>query len=105
MPARRPVLFYGEQGAANAAKSSQQRPVYANASISGYIKDAANGEGLIGVSVYVKETGTGAVTNSYGFYALTLPVGNYTLVISYVGYARQSKSIDLTGEMCALTWN
>ena len=69
----------------------------ANASISGYIKDAANGEGLIGVSVYVKETGTGAVTNSYGFYSVTLPAGNYTLVISYVGYARQSKSIDLTG--------
>ena len=66
--------------------------------ISGYIKDAANGEGLIGVSVYVKETGTGAVTNSYGFYAVTLPAGSYNLVISYVGYARRTKSVELNGE-------
>ncbi len=66
-------------------------------SVSGYIKDAANGEGLIGVSVYVKETGTGAVTNSYGFYAVTLPAGNYNLIISYVGYTKQSKFVELSG--------
>ncbi len=66
-------------------------------SVSGYIKDAANGEGLIGVSVYVKETGTGAVTNSYGYYAVTLPAGSYNLIVSYVGYARQSKLVELTG--------
>ena len=64
--------------------------------VSGYIKDAANGEGLIGVSVYVKETGTGAVTNNYGFYAVTVPSGNYNLIISYVGYARQIRPVDLT---------
>ena len=64
--------------------------------VSGYIKDAANGEGLIGVSVYVKETSTGAVTNSYGFYAVTLPAGHYGLVISYVGYAKQTQTVDLT---------
>ena len=40
--------------------------------ISGYIKDAANGEGLIGVSVYVQEVKTGTQTNPYGFYSLTL---------------------------------
>ncbi|WP_020605784.1 TonB-dependent receptor [Spirosoma spitsbergense] len=66
-------------------------------SVSGYIKDAANGEGLIGVSIYVKETSTGAVTNSYGFYAVTLPAGSYNLVISYVGYAKQSRFVELTG--------
>ena len=66
--------------------------------VSGYIKDAGNGEGLIGVSVYVKETGTGAVTNSYGFYAVTLPPGAYNLVISYVGYAKQTRPVDLTNQ-------
>ena len=63
--------------------------------VSGYIKDAANGEGLIGVSVYVKETGTGAATNNYGFYAITVPSGTYNLVISYVGYAKQTRRVDL----------
>ncbi|MBC3784760.1 TonB-dependent receptor [Spirosoma utsteinense] len=68
----------------------------ANYTVSGYIKDAANGEKLIGVSVYVKETGTGAVTNNYGFYAVPVPPGIYSLVISYVGYEKQTRTVELT---------
>lgn len=70
----------------------------ANLTVSGYIKDASNGEGLIGVSIYVKETGTGAVTNSYGFYAVTVPPGSYNLVISYVGYEKQTKTVVLSDQ-------
>lgn len=81
---------------ANSLERSPAKTVHAGYTVSGYIKDAANGEGLIGVSVYVKETGTGAVTNSYGFFAVTVPPGTYNLVISYVGYARQTKTVDLT---------
>jgi hypothetical protein len=65
--------------------------------ISGYIKDVANGEGLIGAAVYVKEVpNAGTVSNAYGFYSVTLPQGNYTLVFSYVGYVTQNLSIDLS---------
>jgi hypothetical protein len=64
--------------------------------VSGYVKDAKNGEGLIGVSVYVKETGTGAVTNSYGYYAVTLPAGSYNLVVSFVGFKKQTIPVTLT---------
>ncbi|MEZ0611042.1 carboxypeptidase-like regulatory domain-containing protein [Fibrella sp. WM1] len=64
--------------------------------VSGYVKDASDGEGLIGVSVYNKETGTGAVTNNYGFYSITLPKGTYNLVITYVGYQRLTRTVDLT---------
>jgi len=35
--------------------------------ISGYVKDNKNGEGLIGASVFVKELLTGTTTNTYGF--------------------------------------
>lgn len=65
------------------------------ATLSGYVKDAASGEALIGVSVYVKERGTGAVTNPYGFYALTLPAGTYTLVFTFVGYEKVTQSVTL----------
>ena len=55
--------------------------------ISGYIKDASNGETLIGVSVYVREISNGTVSNDYGYYALNLTTGNtYTLVFNYLGY-------------------
>jgi hypothetical protein len=68
------------------------------ATISGYVKDAKNGEGLIGVSVYIKELGTGNTTNSYGFYSVTVPAGNYTLVYTYIGYNKQSIQINATTE-------
>ncbi|RYF72481.1 MAG: carboxypeptidase-like regulatory domain-containing protein, partial [Cytophagaceae bacterium] len=66
--------------------------------VNGYVKDASDGEGLIGVSVYSKESGTGAVTNNYGFYAITLPKGTYTFVVSYVGYEKQTRTVTLTDQ-------
>ena len=64
--------------------------------VSGYVKDVANGEGLIGVSVYVREASTGVVTNPYGFYSITLPEGEYTLVFSYIGYEKLTRQVPLT---------
>ncbi|MEO6686641.1 MAG: TonB-dependent receptor [Dyadobacter sp.] len=66
--------------------------------MSGYVKDIANGEGLIGVSVYVREAQTGVVTNPYGFYSLTLPAGTYTVVYSYIGYQKNTKTIELNAD-------
>lgn len=64
--------------------------------VSGYIKDVASGEDLIGASVFIQgENPTGTVTNIYGFYSITLPEGNYTLNYSYVGYEVVSREINL----------
>jgi len=63
--------------------------------INGYIRDASNGEELIGVAVLVKETGTGVTTNAYGFYSLTLSKGTYHLQYSYIGYNTLGKEIEL----------
>jgi hypothetical protein len=63
--------------------------------INGYVKDAENGEELIGATVLVKELSTGAVTNVYGFYAVSLPSGNYTIVYSYIGHLSIERSIQL----------
>lgn len=68
-----------------------------NFTVSGTIKDNATGEQLIGASVRIKELPQiGTATNSYGFYSLTAPKGEYTLVISYIGYETVEKSISLT---------
>ncbi|AXE19501.1 hypothetical protein DR864_18035 [Runella rosea] len=67
--------------------------------VSGYIKDASDGESLIGVSVYVREIGNGTVTNDYGYYALNLPTGTYTLVFNYIGYEKIEKKIELTADL------
>ena len=63
--------------------------------ISGYVKDASNGEVLVGATILVKEEIKGTSTNIYGFYSLNLKPGNYTLVYSFVGYNSIEKVITL----------
>ncbi len=72
-----------------------QNPV----TLSGTVTDAASGEQLAGVNVYVPETVIGTQTNLYGFYSLTLPGEVYTnrAIFSYLGY--QSDTIALKGRI------
>ncbi|CAL2089451.1 TonB-dependent receptor [Tenacibaculum sp. 190524A05c] len=63
--------------------------------ISGTLKDKANGETLFGATVFLKGTSLGTTTNEYGFYSLTAPKGTYTLSVSYVGYSPIEKEIEL----------
>jgi outer membrane receptor protein involved in Fe transport len=73
--------------------------------IAGQIKDAQTGEELVGVNVVLDGTSMGAATNIDGYFViLNIPPGKYTLVVSAVGYHRQtvsnvSVSIDLTTTM------
>ncbi|MEO1053700.1 MAG: TonB-dependent receptor [Bacteroidota bacterium] len=64
--------------------------------ISGYVKDAANGEALIGTAVLVKELNTGNITNVYGFYSITVPAGSYNIEFSYAGFNSVVKTVELT---------
>ncbi|WP_245907053.1 TonB-dependent receptor [Reichenbachiella versicolor] len=67
-----------------------------NYTVSGYVKDASNGETLIGASVLIKGTAKGVVTNVYGFYSLTLPAGQYEMEYRYVGFDNKTSMIDLS---------
>ncbi len=64
--------------------------------LSGFLKDNTNGEVLIGANIYVKELGTGTSSNAYGFYSISLPQGEYTISITYLGYQSVSQEISLT---------
>jgi len=63
--------------------------------ISGYIKEASTGEDLIGANIYIQELFKGTSTNQYGFYSITVPEGNYTLRVSYLGFSDYSQKITL----------
>ncbi len=64
--------------------------------ISGTISDAETGETMIGAAVLIKELpGTGTVCNAYGYYAITLPSDTLTLVVSYIGYEKFTKTVIL----------
>jgi hypothetical protein len=57
-----------------------------------------SGNALPFATVVVKGTTQGTSTNLEGFYALNLPVGNYTIVYQYIGYQPQTKEVKLQGQ-------
>ena len=76
-------------------------PIAANAQaykLRGTVLDQGTGETLIGASVVLKGTTTGATTDINGrFELLTNELPPYTLVVSFIGYAAQEvqvKSMD-----------
>lgn len=65
--------------------------------ISGTMKDGENGEDIFEGMVVVKNlSNTGAKTNAYGFYSLTLPNGTYTLIYRAAGYEPKEMEVTLT---------
>ena len=64
--------------------------------LSGYVSDKNNGENIIGVNIYCTELQQGVTSNTYGFYSLTLPKGNYNISFSFIGYKNQSFNLNLS---------
>lgn len=69
------------------------------ATISGYLKDEDTGERLIGATIYCSSLQTGAITNEYGFYSLTLPTGEIQLQFSYLGCKKVVKTLQLEADL------
>ena len=65
------------------------------ASLSGYIKDAKNGESLIGATVSKMGSNIGTYANEYGFFSIALPKGQHVIEVSLIGYQTFTFSIDL----------
>ena len=63
--------------------------------ISGYVQDSDSKELIIGASVIVQELKIGTITNSYGFFSLTLNEGNYNLNFQNLGYENESLNLIL----------
>ena len=66
--------------------------------ISGYVREGYSSESLISAAVYDTISLRGTVTNSYGFYSLTIPEGQCALRYSYVGYQPQMTTFDLRSD-------
>ena len=57
------------------------------------------GEPLIGVSVLVKGTTVGTITDFDGNYSLEVPSGKHILVISYIGYKTQDITVGKSNQL------
>ena len=63
-------------------------------SIAGYVKDSSTGETLIGAAIRIPETSIATVTNTYGYFSLSLPNATKKVLISYIGYKSKLVSIN-----------
>ncbi|MBQ9173089.1 MAG: carboxypeptidase-like regulatory domain-containing protein [Bacteroidales bacterium] len=69
------------------------RPKSGPVIISGIVRDASSGEPIPGISVSDAESGRYAMTDSYGSYRITIPVGRRT--ISYSGYPMDDITLEV----------
>ena len=68
-----------------------------NFTISGYLKNKASGEVLIGANIYPQGAMTGTTTNAYGYYSLSIPAGQYQMNYSFIGYQPVIRNLELKG--------
>jgi hypothetical protein len=72
--------------------------------LSGIVKDAASGESIAGAYVILKDSTSKnapsqAITNSAGFYSITVEKGIYTLNLNYLGYKQVSEKITINSNL------
>ena len=77
---------------------AEEGPDRQGVTVSGYVRDAATGEVLIGASVADRTLSSGTQTNAYGFYSLRLTRGSHVLSFSYLGYNPVRMELTLTGD-------
>jgi hypothetical protein len=80
-------------------RSSSENETGEKHTVSGYVMDAETGEALIGANVYLRDLAIGATANTYGYYSITLPAGNYILQCSYLGYSGTEGLLELESDI------
>lgn len=67
--------------------------------LSGYITDSQSGEAIINAKIYIPGLKQGAVTNTYGFYSLTIEKGLHLVEFRAAGMETETREIDLTSDV------
>jgi TonB-dependent starch-binding outer membrane protein SusC len=68
-----------------------------NFQVQGIVTDETNGDTLIGVTVRLKGSQKGTVTNDKGIFLLFISPGDYTLLFSYTGYESKEVPVNVNG--------
>ena len=66
-------------------------------SVSGYVRDSASSEAIVGAMIYEPTTKNASISNEYGYYSIQLPQGFYTLECSSLGSNTKTEKIQVNG--------
>lgn len=78
-------------GKADAAPAAQAQS--SKLTVKGFVKDD-KGDPMIGVTIIIKGTSQGTVSNADGSYTIDVPYGGATMMVSYIGYAPQEINVN-----------
>jgi hypothetical protein len=69
--------------------------------LSGYITNKDTKDPVPGVTVFIQKLATGAISNEYGYYSLTLPRGKHMVQFTFIGMRNKTVNLNLygTGEL------
>ena len=69
-----------------------------NGTIRGFVYEKETGEPVIFTNVYLYKTSHGAATDINGYFAISrIPDGNYTLMVTYLGYDTLREKVSIKG--------
>ncbi len=80
--------------------------LFGQAKVKGWVFDAETRKPLAGANVYIENTTFGSASDANGYFEIkSIPAGRYSLVVSFIGYERQKKQIQVrSGEEIELTF-
>ncbi|WKN32904.1 carboxypeptidase-like regulatory domain-containing protein [Porifericola rhodea] len=69
-----------------------------SATVSGYIRDGATGQGVTGATIFALPLEKGISTNINGYFSLSLPIGNHRLQVNSLGFEEESRNIKVISD-------
>ena len=86
----RTIVVYNRPAQERAAEAPEEQRV----TLEGVVRDAANRQPMVGVTVVVEGSTVGTATDAAGNWSLTLPRGVYNVLFSFVGYEPHVRRFD-----------
>ncbi|WP_266363998.1 TonB-dependent receptor [Tellurirhabdus rosea] len=76
----------------------KSNPLRGTANVAGHVRNAANGEPVIGAAVYLEKPRIGTMTDQFGYFSLTLPRGRHELRVRSIGMKDTKRQLMLYGD-------
>jgi hypothetical protein len=68
------------------------------ATVSGYVREGATGQGIVGATVYAENADQGTSSNLNGYFSFILPVGRNQLTINSLGFEDETRNVRIVSD-------
>lgn len=93
------IAYKDQEENFNLVQGSELENIILQETVEGTVRDSQSGEALPGVNIIVEGTTSGTTTDPDGYFELTVPGLDETLVFTYIGYDRLEVPLDGSAEL------